>query len=253
MTSEPRSIKSAERTLALFELFSKTQAPLTVGHIARELGIPQPSVSMLVQNLTNLGYLDNDRTLRTYSPSIRIVLLGSWIGKRFGEAQSLAVRLDILQKRVQETAYIAIQTGAHGQYVMSQTSQAPNSLNVSSGHYRSLTCTAFGRALLALMPDAEVLSWVRRCNAEAEDDQLKVKPRAFAKLIEEVRRKGYGETSGDQTPGLGALSVTFPSPIGDIPLAVGVGGPIARMQRKRALALDALHEFRRAFVRQVSG
>ena len=42
MAAKARSIKSAERTLALFELFSREQQPFTVGHISEALRIPQP-------------------------------------------------------------------------------------------------------------------------------------------------------------------------------------------------------------------
>jgi len=91
-----RSIKSAERTLRLFELFSRRQERLTVGEIARGLAIPQPSASMLLTNLTGLGYLEYDRFDRTYAPTIRVVLLGSWLGPRLGGRQSLASRLDDL-------------------------------------------------------------------------------------------------------------------------------------------------------------
>ena len=74
-----RSIKSAERTLALFELFSIRESRLTVSEVARELSIPQPSASMLLRNLADLGYLDYDRLARTYGPTIRVLLLSNWI------------------------------------------------------------------------------------------------------------------------------------------------------------------------------
>ncbi len=231
----------------MLELFSKFQTPLTIGQITRELGIPQPSTSMLVRNLVNLGYLDHEPIHRTFTPSIRIVLLGSWIGRRFSETQSLADRLDVLQRTVKETAYIAIQNGPLGQYVMTQTSNNPDTLNVASGQYRSLTCSAFGRALLAIKPDSEIAGWVKRCNAEADDDRFRVKLPAFMKLIAEVRARGYGETAGDQTPGLGAFAMAFPSPLGNVPLAVGTGGPIQRIARKRELMINALREFVEAF------
>jgi DNA-binding IclR family transcriptional regulator len=62
-----RHVKSAERTLALFELFSLHQRPMGVGEISSLLGIPQPSVSMLVRNLANLGYLERNRAAHTYA------------------------------------------------------------------------------------------------------------------------------------------------------------------------------------------
>ncbi|HEX7943640.1 MAG TPA: helix-turn-helix domain-containing protein, partial [Phenylobacterium sp.] len=85
MTAPPgRKIKSAERTIALFELFSREQQPFTVSHVARRLGVPQPSISMLLRNLREMGYLEYEPTSRTFTPSIRVALLGSWIDQRFG-------------------------------------------------------------------------------------------------------------------------------------------------------------------------
>jgi DNA-binding IclR family transcriptional regulator len=49
---EDRAIKSAERTIALFELFSATEIPMTVSEIANALDIPQSSTTMLLRNLT---------------------------------------------------------------------------------------------------------------------------------------------------------------------------------------------------------
>src|SRR5690606_650316 len=89
-----RSIKSAERTLALFELFSLEQRPLTIGEISRELGIPQPSVTMLARNLVKLGYIEHDRFSRTYVPTIRIMLLGSWLHRRMNRQGDLETHLD---------------------------------------------------------------------------------------------------------------------------------------------------------------
>ena len=238
-----RSIKSAERTLALFELFSREQTPFTVGRVSEALKIPQPSVSMLLRNLTNLGYLEYDRKARTFSPSIRVALLGGWIDRRFAEAGSIGVRLDALQRKVGETAYIGIQNGAAAQYVVTQRPEHPDRLNVMSGQYRSLTCSAMGRVLLSLKPDAEVLAWARRCNVEATEDRFKVRESEFLDLIRRVRGDGFATTEGDVTPGLGAIAVPLISPMGGASLALGVGGPIVRIRRKRATILQALAAF----------
>jgi IclR family KDG regulon transcriptional repressor len=245
--SVARSIKSAERTLALFEMFSREQRPFTVGYIAKSLSIPQPSVSMLLRNLTELGYLQYDGTARTFSPSIRVALLGSWINRRFGEMGSIDVRLDELQRKVGEIAYLGIQNGSAAQYVMWQAPADPRSLGVGSGKFRSLTCSAMGRVLLSLKSDAEVAAWARRCNAEAKEERLKVREVDFLKLISEVRKSGYARTEGDMSPGMGAIATSFVAPMGGMPMAVGVGGPIPVMREKRDVILQALACFREAF------
>ncbi len=238
-----RSIKSAQRTLALFELFSREQRPFTVGRVSEALKIPQASASMLLRNLADLGYLEYDRKARTFSPGIRVALLGSWIDRRFSEAGSLGARLDALQRKVGETAYLGIQNGSAAQYVITQAPENPDRLDVMSGQFRSLTCSAMGRALLSLKPDAEVVTWARRCNAEATEARFVVRETEFLALIRRAREDGYATTEGDVTPGLGAIAAPMPSPMAGSPLALGVGGPIARIRQKRPLILEALRAF----------
>lgn len=242
-----RSVKSAERTLALFELFALHQRPLTVGDITRLLDIPQPSVSMLVRNLAKLGYIEHDRATRTYVPTIRIMLLGSWIHRRFTDSQEIERHLDHLIGRVGETVLMAIQNGVYSQYVSAQMPDQPNRMEVQSGLLRPITCTAVGRALLSLKPDAEVAALVRRCNAEVPEERLRVRPAEFMELIHRVRAQGYASTAGDMTPGYSALAVAVPGPVGRIPMAVSVGGPSERVDPKRELIVEALFECKSHF------
>jgi IclR family KDG regulon transcriptional repressor len=241
-----RTIKSAERTLALFEMFSLYQRPLGVGEISKALDAPQPSVSMLVRNLASLGYLEHDRAARTYVPTLRIMLLGSWIHRRFSQEHNLETRLDELVARLGETVVVGIQNGIHSQYVLAQLPEDPHRLEVQSGLLRPITCTAVGRVLLSLKPDAEIEAIVRRCNAEVEEDRLRVRPSAFMEMIEAIRAQGYARTGGDMTPGQAVIAISIPGPIGKMPMAVGVGGKIDRVAEKEDEILAALEEFRSA-------
>ena len=243
----PRRIKSAERTLALFELFSREQQPFTVGHIARALASPQPSVSMLLRNLQDQGYLEYDAITRTFAPSIRVALLGAWVDRRFSQAGEIGARLSALQHRIGETAFIGIQNGASAQYVLSQYADHPDRLEVVSGEFRSLTCSAIGRALLSLKPDEEILRWARRCNAEATEERFKVREAEFLQRIQTYRQQGFAETAGDVTPGAGAFTVCVHSPMGASPLAVGLAGPLERILPRKAELTAALLEFKRSY------
>ena len=246
-TKPPRPIKSAERTLALFELFSREQRPFSVGRVSEALGMPQASASMLLRNLTELGYLEYDRSARTFSPSIRVALLGSWIDRRFSEAGSIGMRLDALQRELGETAWIGIQNGASAQYVISQQADHPEQFVVNSGQFRSLTCSAVGRALLSLKSETEVMIWARRCNVESTDERLKVRESEFKKLIQKVKSDGFALTAGDVTPGLGAIAIPLAAPMGQTPLALAIGGTIERMAEKREIILKALFAFKASF------
>lgn len=242
MTQRP--IKSAERTLRLFELFSRRQTRLTVTEIARGLAIPQPSASMLLANLVELGYLERSRVGRSYAPTIRLAFLGGWTAPAYlGDARTLAARLDELQRSVDEDIYLGIQNGASAQIVQLQGANAP--LNIDSGQMYSLTRSAIGQVLLAAKPDAELRPLVRRCNAEAES-RHRVHEGEFLALIGDVRRKGYAWTSGYLSPERGSLAVCIPSPAGGMDIGLGCSGPLDRFEAKRPLILEGLRRFQRA-------
>jgi DNA-binding IclR family transcriptional regulator len=224
----------------LFELFSLEQGGLTVGTVARELDMPQPSVTMLLKNLLALGYLEYNRTTRTYIPTLRIAVLGSWMHRRFSEDLQLEHSLVDIQRRVGESSFIAIQNGASSQYVIGITATHPHRMEVQSGQFRPITCTAVGRALLSLKSNAEVVALAQRCNAEVKDERYWVNPRAFVEVIEQVRRQGYAETSGDSKKGLGAIAMTASTPISDMPIAIGVGATLPHLWNKREEILAEL-------------
>src|SRR5437879_3688440 len=121
-----RTVKSSDRTLALLELFSREQRAFTVSSVMKALKMPQSSASMLLQNLTRLGYLEYDRHHRTFCPSIRVALLGSWIDRGFNDAGNLANLVIGLGERLNLRVFVAIQNEANIQYVISRWPDRPD-------------------------------------------------------------------------------------------------------------------------------
>jgi IclR family KDG regulon transcriptional repressor len=254
-----RAIKSAERTVALFELFSATETPLTVGEVSTALEMPQSSASMLLRKLVSLGYLDLDRVTRRYKPTLRILLLSSWMTRRFSETGAIAGALDRLHASTGEVVMLSLQQNARMQWILTRgvdrsglqynagDRDADKRIMVRSGIFASLTCSAMGRVILSLKPDHEVCSWVRRANAEAEAPQFRVSESEMLRLLGEVRRRGYAETAGSQLPNMGAFAVAVPSPLDSTPLAVSVSLRIERMAAKRSVILDGLFQVREQF------
>ncbi|WP_375788515.1 IclR family transcriptional regulator [Bradyrhizobium sp. Pha-3] len=228
-----RSIKSAERTLAIFELFSVRQEMLTVGDVSKSLDIPQPSVSMLLKNLTNMGYLEYDAPQRRYAPTLRVMLLNSWLLDRYEGTAKFVPILKSLLLELQETVFIGMQNKSTAQYILVMTPKNRDSLLITSGMHRSLTCSAMGRILLSMTGEEELHRWIRRCNAEATDPRFRVREAPYLDLIAADRSKGYAETAGDISPGFGAIAVAVPSPLGGTPLAIGAGARVERIAQKR--------------------
>jgi IclR family KDG regulon transcriptional repressor len=238
--NEPRKIKSAERTLALFELFSLGQRPLTVSEIARGIDMPQPSASMLVRNLSDLGYLEHDRLQRTYVPTMRIMFVGNWISRKCNREQEIHNQLISLAHEFGETAMVGMQNEASCQYVFVQSPDMSSQLEVKSSPLRPITATAAGRTLLSPKEDRDIISLVRRCNAEVEEPRLRIEPSQFLDIIGSIRKYGYSRTDGNGGSYHSEIAISLSNPIGKSPMAIALGGPIDRIAPKADQIVSAL-------------
>jgi DNA-binding IclR family transcriptional regulator len=96
-----------------------------------------------------------------------------------------------------------------------------------------------GWLLLSAKPDAEIDKLRRRINAE-EADAAKLSQDALMEIIQDVRAKGYAFSKHTVSDGAGVIGALLPpSPHGRV-YAIGVAGPVSRLERKEAMILAEL-------------
>lgn len=229
------AVKSAARVLEIFEHFAASQAPASVMEVAKALGYPQSSTSVLLKSLVSLGYMDYDAAGRLYLPNLRLALLSNWLERGSYSDETLTRRLERIRDLSGETVLLALRNGVNAQYVVILEADSPIRFHLKTGTLRPLTRTAAGRALLVRESDAEIRRIVRRINAEAPEHRIDEK--AFLELMNGVRANGFASTAGDMTPGAGVVAVPLAASPGGTPMAVGVGGPVERLGEARRLAL----------------
>jgi DNA-binding IclR family transcriptional regulator len=233
-------VKSAGRVLEVFEFFAHRHGAATVSEVASALGFPLSSTSMLLRSLLSLGYLEYAARSREYLPTIRFAVLGTWIFERlFSEEEDIPRLMDELQAETQETIVLAMQHGAHVDYIRILQSIAPVRFYLKPGSRRPIWLPAAGKALLARQTDKEVANLVRRANAATSAP----KPGALRPLLQElarIRATGYACSEGAIIPDTAMLAMVVPVPPGHRPLALAVSGPLDRMRRNRRKILDSL-------------
>ena len=245
MSSSTSTVKSADRTLLLFELFARKQKPLTVTQISQAMDLPQSSTSMLVQSLLRLGYLEQDTEERTYYPTLRIAFLGTWLRRRHEHSGKLPLLASEVAEETGESVILSMRNGIHAQYLLAQSGQDPLRLHVESGMLRPLACCACGWALLSLDSDNEIGKIVRRTKAEfSHPTWLKTADEAPAKVAQ-FRKQRYIMSDGQTTPGASSIAVLLPPSVGRVPIAVAVGGPTERIVDKKRSILSSLSEMSR--------
>ncbi len=239
--AQERRIKSAKRTLEVLEFFAVTHRPATVMEVARALGYPQSSTSVLLGGLHRLGYLELDPVARSYRPTLRVLLLGAWQQESLLGDTHLLRLLEDLRRRSGFAVLLGMRQQAYVQYIL--TLRAPRGMVAQeqrAGLLKPLCRAAVGLALLMGLPDAEVERLARRANAEEREKALRVSIPALLREIQEGRVRGWVESAGRVLPGASVIAMPLPPLTGHPPLAVGLGGRQEAVNRARAEMVASL-------------
>jgi IclR family acetate operon transcriptional repressor len=87
--------------------------------------------------------------------------------------------------------------------------------------------TAVGKAMLAVLPDEDVLDLLKRSGMDRRTDHTITDPDEFLADLERVRERGYALDEGEQEIGVRCVAVLVP----DAPraMALSLSGPAPRM------------------------
>jgi IclR family KDG regulon transcriptional repressor len=243
ITMRRHPVKSAARTLEVFELFSERRCPLRLHDIHSALDYPQSSTTNLLKGLVMTGYLNYNRATRTYLPTNRVTFLGSWLVSFLYGQGGYQDLLDELLKKTDETVVLATQNDLYIQYVRIRTPDHEFKLPPTEGTMRLLTNSSAGFALLSLLSDRQVDKICRSVNYYELDPKQRVEPSRVLQQVAKVRQMGYCYMPN--LPVAAASSIAFPlgEQVHGIPLAVGVGGLSERISERRS---ELVEIFRKA-------
>lgn len=242
-------VKSAERVLAIFEVFEALRRPMRISELVKKLEIPQSSTSTLMKTLVAKGLVDFNPEERTFCPSVRLAFLGNWVlgaDDGLAQIQSIAHRL---AAETGETIIVGAQNGLFVQYLAVVVSQQPVRFTLHPGMMRPLHRAGLGIMLLTTKEDAEVGRMIRRFNAEADEDTVIVPEFEVIEMVRKARSMGYCETANLATPGAGVIATLLPLPVEGRNLSIGIGAPVSRFNGRASMLRDKLLQEVDAFER----
>jgi DNA-binding IclR family transcriptional regulator len=233
------AVKSARRAFEVLELFDRERRPLALRDVQSFLGYPASSGQALLKSLVVLGYLDYDGERRSYFPTMRIAALGAWVSEAlFGDGALMAM-MERLREATGETVILAVQSDLHAQYVHVLRSGDPLQFTVPPGARRPLGASGMGWVLLSAKPEAEVERLRRRINADRGESPVLTRE-ALADRIGEVRTRGYAFSKHTVTDGAGIIAALLPPGVFGRSYAIGLGGPVPRLEQKETLIVAHL-------------
>jgi DNA-binding IclR family transcriptional regulator len=245
------AVKSAARVLQLYEFFDEIQRDARVAEIAERLAFPQSSTSVLLRSLVDLGYMDYLPESRSFLPSPRVTLLGTWLDKGPVRNGSLIRMIEEISQTTGNTIIIAARNGIYSQYVHVLQARTAIRFHVAIGSRRLVAWSATGFALLIDVSEAEVRALCARTNAESIPGQPRVDVGQVLENVKRTREAGYFFSKELVTPGAGSIAVPLPDGIDGRhrALTVAVSGILDDIVRREQEIVILLNDVIRRYLK----
>ena len=237
-----RAVKSALRTFEVLELFAERREPLHLNQLYLALSYPQSSTTNLLKSMVLLGYLNYNRVTRTYLPTMRVNALGSWVASYTHADGRYRELVETLQQRTDETAVLMTQNDLFIQYLFVKAPDHQFKRPPLDGGMRMLVDSCGGWALLSRMSDRQIDTICRYTNYYEMAGSDRVAVDEVLREIRWIRQVGYAYAPKRPTPDLSSIAMSLDADLHGIPLAIGVGGMVERLERNKLAILTTMRE-----------
>lgn len=239
------AVRTADRTLDIFESFARRRTPTTVSDLARELSLPTSTCFSLVRTLAERGFLYYLRPRGAFYPTRRLALLADAISQYDPIAQHVLPLLNGLRDATGETVILGKLQGLGVVYLEIVESREVIRYTMQVGAVRQLHASSIGKAILAGLEAEQRERLLARLKYPRLTEHTIRSRSQFERSLAEGRRRGYwtnvGESSRDVMGIAQAVRV-----FGDV-YGIALVGPQSRFDRKLKAYLEAL----KATVRKV--
>ncbi|MGE0230748.1 MAG: IclR family transcriptional regulator [Flavobacteriaceae bacterium] len=238
----PSHVKSAVRTLQILEYFDQMREPATAATLSKMLRYPQSSTSALLKSMVAMGYLEFDNRRRTYFPTSRVALIGSWLNPALFAEGNLVRLVQAIFDRTGQLVLLAARNGDHAQYIHVMHPQEDVPKHIIVGVTRPLATSAVGQALLSAHDDAEIRQLLHRINAYRPGGETPVQISTLLRTIADVRREGWATSLSQLEKGTGIIAMLLPIASTGRPLAIGLAGRSETLSARRDELIHIMHE-----------
>jgi DNA-binding IclR family transcriptional regulator len=235
------AIDNVLKTIHLLRDFGSTR----LSDVAAFLGVADSTAHRIMAMLVYHGFAVQDDHRRYWAgPAMFTPVIRS---ERSRTVQKLArPSLEALATEFDESISLSTRIGAHVRVLLSVTANDSNHAPERTGNVLFAHVSAAGRALLALLPEAQVERLYQSNAAETRGTNLSEHDYAvLLKELEATRTRGYSRCVDAINPGISAIAVPV-TPLNTPPLAIVVSTPTPRLSQvyTDAKRMDQLFEVR---------
>ncbi|MDX5362438.1 MAG: IclR family transcriptional regulator [Alphaproteobacteria bacterium] len=221
-------VKTAARTLDIFEVFRTAGEPLSLTELSERINSPVSSCHALVKTLQARGYIYTLDQRRHIYPTKRLLEVATDIARRDPLVRKITPLMTALRDETGETVIMGKRQGDAIIYLDVIEGTHTIRYTAHPGETKPLHSSSIGKAMLSLLPDADMERLLgKRLSAPTPNTLTDL---ALLKAdIAEGRARGCFITRGENVADVMALAIV--RRIAGETLGFALAGPIARVEQ----------------------
>lgn len=217
------------RMFSLLEFIVGKDDFVSLQMLARETGLPKPTLHRMLNNFVQDGLLVRQTDRRLYGTSPRLRAFAETL---LMNATQTGARHSVLRALVQElgeTCNITALSGGEVLYLDRVETSEPLRFHLGPGSRVPIHCSASGKLLVSQMPESTRRKLLGHAPLEQFTDATITSVEALEAEIRITLERGYGIDDGEFIHGLVCFAVLVPGSRGRSGQCVAVQGPSMRM------------------------
>jgi IclR family acetate operon transcriptional repressor len=233
-------VKTAGRTVEIFETFAESQEPLSLTEIGRALKAPMSSCLYLIRALENRGYLYAVGARRQIYPTRKLFDIAQAITEGESWIEHVEPFLMELRDLSGETVILGKRQGNRVVYLA--VFEGPQTIRYSSkaGDLKPLHASSIGKALLSVMDPVELQKLLKKLPLEAATATTLTDRNALLADLERTSKRKYSLTRGEFVADV--MAIAKPILLGGDQYAIAIAGPLYRMAGEVHAHVEKLFE-----------
>jgi DNA-binding IclR family transcriptional regulator len=229
MDQQTPKVKSADRVLDIFELFTGEKDSYNLTEISKGLNMPSSSTYLILQNMLNRGYLEMDRSGKQFRIGYKLFSIRSGYMRNAsltGEFNQIAEKIiDDLN----ETVSLSIRADNQLLYIGEKVSTHSLRFNPSMGNTLPLHATASGKILLSDLTMDELRALYPSEQLEKVTSKTISTFSDLLKELEKVRKQGFGYNMGETVDGVHCVGGSVKDAEGKAVASISISIPVVRI------------------------
>ena len=233
-------VKSVSRALDIIALVGMKKGGLGVTEIANQIDINKSSVFRTLSTLVQYGYIEQDRETGKYKLGYKFLDISSKLLESIDIRSEAKPFLKELENKTNEVIHLVVYD--QGEVVYIEKLEGTETLRTHSkvGKRAPMHCTSVGKAILAHLPENDVLSILERKGMPYHTDHTITSIEAILQELKQIRQRGYALDLEENEYGITCIAAPVFDHLGKVVAAVSISGPTTRMTKDRLTYLGPI-------------